>query len=135
VDTERAIVNGQHMAPDMAKILEKFIDIFVLCPTCKLPEITMKVKKTSIKIDCAACGHNGALATMHKYTTPHSITQHTHKPTSRARASACFLNIYCYTLARLHACTLALLHRACVFFMNARAACGHPSNNPFNIGS
>jgi len=69
--TERAIVNGSHTQPDMAKMLNKFIDVFVLCPTCKLPEISMKVKKKSgtIKIDCAACGHNGLLQTQHKLVT------------------------------------------------------------------
>jgi translation initiation factor 5 len=67
--TERAIVNGAHDAHALQEILEKFIDIFVLCPTCHLPEIKQKVKKTSIKIDCAACGHNGVLKTSHKLVT------------------------------------------------------------------
>jgi len=66
--TERAIVNGCHDQPDLAKLLEKFIDIFVLCPACRLPEIKMVVKKT-VKIDCAACGHNGVLKTVHKLLT------------------------------------------------------------------
>lgn len=66
--TERAIVNGCHDQPDLAKLLEKFIDIFVLCPACRLPEIKMVVKKT-VKIDCAACGHNGVLKTAHKLLT------------------------------------------------------------------
>jgi translation initiation factor 5 len=64
---DRAVVQGAHNAPDLQKSLEKFIEQFVLCPTCKLPEIKMKVK-SSIKIDCAACGYNGALATTHKLT-------------------------------------------------------------------
>lgn len=63
--TERAIVNGAHTASDMQKMIEKFIQIFILCPTCKLPEIKMIVK-SSIKIDCAACGYNGELKTPHK---------------------------------------------------------------------
>lgn len=67
--TERAIVNGCHNAPDLAKILEKFIQVFVLCPTCRLPEIKMDVKKSTVKIDCAACGHNGVLQTVHKLLT------------------------------------------------------------------
>lgn len=69
VGTERAIVNGCHNAPDLQKMLEKFIEIFVLCPTCKLPEIKMKIKSKTIKIDCAACGHNGVLQTAHKLLT------------------------------------------------------------------
>jgi translation initiation factor 2 beta subunit (eIF-2beta)/eIF-5 len=34
-ETERAVVNGSHQAGDLAKMLEKFIEIFILCPTCK----------------------------------------------------------------------------------------------------
>jgi len=67
---EVGIVNGKHEAPDLAKLLEGFIETFVLCPTCKLPEINMKVnKKKDIVIDCRACGHNGVLKTAHKLTT------------------------------------------------------------------
>jgi translation initiation factor 5 len=68
-DTERAVVNGAHDQPDLARILEKFVDMFVLCPTCSLPEIKYKVKRETIKIDCAACGHNGKLGTNHKLVT------------------------------------------------------------------
>lgn len=66
---ERAIVNGKHMANDMQASLGKFIDLFILCPNCGLPEISMAVKKSSIKIDCAACGHNAPIPTSHKLTT------------------------------------------------------------------
>jgi len=60
------VVNGSHNAGDLAKLLDKFIATFVLCPTCKLPEIKMDVQKSKIKIDCAACGHNSILKTPHK---------------------------------------------------------------------
>lgn len=66
---ERAIVNGAHMTADMQKLMMNYIQIFVLCPTCGLPELNMEVKKSSIKIDCAACGHNAPLQTAHKLTT------------------------------------------------------------------
>jgi translation initiation factor 5 len=62
-DTERAVVNGQHTQADLDKILDTFIEKFILCPTCKLPEIGMKVKRERISIDCAACGYNGQLVT------------------------------------------------------------------------
>eukprot|EP00456_Euglypha_rotunda_P057243 TRINITY_DN4726_c0_g1_i11.p1 TRINITY_DN4726_c0_g1~~TRINITY_DN4726_c0_g1_i11.p1 ORF type:complete len:194 (-),score=32.17 TRINITY_DN4726_c0_g1_i11:15-596(-) len=64
--TERAIVNGMHTSGDLQKLLSGFVDTFVLCPTCKLPEIKMEVKKDKIKIDCAACGHNSLMATSHR---------------------------------------------------------------------
>eukprot|EP00468_Gymnochlora_sp_CCMP2014_P011169 CAMPEP_0167763062 /NCGR_PEP_ID=MMETSP0110_2-20121227/13136_1 /TAXON_ID=629695 /ORGANISM="Gymnochlora sp., Strain CCMP2014" /LENGTH=360 /DNA_ID=CAMNT_0007650049 /DNA_START=123 /DNA_END=1205 /DNA_ORIENTATION=+ len=67
--SERASVNGAHTAPDLQKILSKFVSIFILCPKCGLPEIKWNVTKNGIKIDCAACGHNGMLNTGHKLLT------------------------------------------------------------------
>ena len=63
--SDRAVVNGAHQPGDLAKILERFIQQFILCPRCKLPELKMSVK-SSIKIDCAACGHNATIKTTHK---------------------------------------------------------------------
>ena len=63
--SDRAVVNGAHQPGDLAKILERFIQQFILCPRCKLPELKMSVK-SSIKIDCAACGHNTTIKTTHK---------------------------------------------------------------------
>lgn len=64
--TERAIVNGCHNASDLQKMLTRYIELFVLCPTCKLPEIKTNIKSSGIKIDCAACGHNSILKTAHR---------------------------------------------------------------------
>jgi translation initiation factor 5 len=66
VSTERAIVNGCHQAADLAKILDRFIQQFILCPNCKLPELKMGVKSTSIKIECAACGHASQIKSAHR---------------------------------------------------------------------
>eukprot|EP00823_Brevimastigomonas_motovehiculus_P004410 TRINITY_DN2906_c1_g1_i1.p1 TRINITY_DN2906_c1_g1~~TRINITY_DN2906_c1_g1_i1.p1 ORF type:complete len:467 (+),score=174.31 TRINITY_DN2906_c1_g1_i1:215-1615(+) len=67
--TDKAIVNGAHSSTDLAVLLDKFIKIFILCPKCHLPELTMAVKKSAIKISCAACGNNQALNTVHKLAT------------------------------------------------------------------
>jgi translation initiation factor 5 len=67
--SDRAVVNGAHQTKDLQNLLGKFIDIFVLCPNCKLPETVMSVKKGTIRVDCAACGYNDALKTDHKLTT------------------------------------------------------------------
>lgn len=42
-----------------------FIETFVLCPTCKLPELAYDLDKTQTKlfITCNACGHRGLLET------------------------------------------------------------------------
>jgi translation initiation factor 5 len=66
---ERAIVNGCHNASDLQACLLSFVEKFILCPTCSLPEIKMKVRSGNIKIDCAACGHNGILPTNHRLVT------------------------------------------------------------------
>ena len=69
--TDRAVVNGAHNTGDLETLLNKFIELFILCPSpqCRLPEITMKVRKDGIKSDCAACGYNGVLAEKHRLTT------------------------------------------------------------------
>ncbi|GAB5363138.1 hypothetical protein AAMO2058_000857700 [Amorphochlora amoebiformis] len=67
--SERASVNGAHGAPDLQKILTKFIQMFILCPRCELPEIKWNVTKTALKIDCAACGYNGQINNQHRLLT------------------------------------------------------------------
>jgi translation initiation factor 5 len=62
-----AIINGAHSVQTLSKLLNKYIEIFVLCPTCKLPETTISISsKDAIEMDCAACGYNGLLKTAHK---------------------------------------------------------------------
>jgi len=64
--TDRAVINGRHDQPDLEKILDKFIDLYVLCPNCKYPETRMSCKKSRILVDCAACGYNGELKHVNK---------------------------------------------------------------------
>merc|ERR1712139_697745 len=63
---ERAIVNGHHDTPIFQTMLDKFIDKYVLCENCKLPEIDMNVKKGNIVAKCKACGWSGELDNNHK---------------------------------------------------------------------
>jgi translation initiation factor 2 beta subunit (eIF-2beta)/eIF-5 len=65
----RAIINGAHAAAELARVLDKFIVMFVLCPVCKLPEMALSIHKRLILMDCAACGHNGNLESHHKFET------------------------------------------------------------------
>lgn len=66
--TDRAVVNGKHDAPVLQELLTKFIEMFILCPKCKLPELNWDVRQKSglIKTDCRACGYNGPIKTVHK---------------------------------------------------------------------
>lgn len=55
---ERAIVNGNFDAVTVHGVIMNFINKFVLCPRCKLPETKMSVDKhDNIKLSCKACGN------------------------------------------------------------------------------
>merc|ERR1712217_878550 len=63
---ERAIVNGHHDTPIFQTLLDKFIEKYVCCVNCHLPEIDMFVKKGNIQAKCMACGWAGDLDNSHK---------------------------------------------------------------------
>merc|ERR1711957_143117 len=63
---ERSIVNGVHETATFQTLLDKFIDKYVLCENCHLPEIDMFVKKDAIKAKCMACGWAGELDDMNR---------------------------------------------------------------------
>eukprot|EP00003_Mantamonas_plastica_P007103 TRINITY_DN1591_c0_g1_i2.p1 TRINITY_DN1591_c0_g1~~TRINITY_DN1591_c0_g1_i2.p1 ORF type:complete len:484 (-),score=196.78 TRINITY_DN1591_c0_g1_i2:79-1503(-) len=65
---EAAQVNGEFDYKSMFAVLQEFIQEFILCPNCHLPELVHSVDKKQILVDCAACGHNGELQTVHKLT-------------------------------------------------------------------
>lgn len=67
--TEKSIVNGAHEQPEMQKLLDKYLEKYVLCYKCKLPELDMAVKKGMICAKCAACGWSGDLDNVHKVST------------------------------------------------------------------
>lgn len=70
---QRAIIMGKHERDDLQVSLDKFLSHYVLCPTCGLPEVDLKISKKSEMIAglCNACGFNGELdlATQHKMAT------------------------------------------------------------------
>ena len=55
-DTERSIVNGAHETRVLQDKLSVYIEKFVLCPACKLPETSYKIKHEIIYHNCLACG-------------------------------------------------------------------------------
>mmetsp|Transcript_11556 Transcript_11556/g.35326 ORF Transcript_11556/g.35326 Transcript_11556/m.35326 type:complete len:404 (-) Transcript_11556:78-1289(-) len=67
-DKDEYIVNGSHSEKDLIRVLEKFIDMFVLCKKCKLPETELKVsqKRRTIKEVCAACGNSDMVDLTHR---------------------------------------------------------------------
>eukprot|EP00438_Fugacium_kawagutii_P026723 Skav228689 [mRNA] locus=scaffold2247:398083:399186:- [translate_table: standard] len=58
---ERSIVRGAHQVGDLRSSLDKFIEKYVCCKKCHLPEMDMYVKKGIVKGRCNACGWAGEL--------------------------------------------------------------------------
>ncbi|EKX73208.1 eukaryotic translation initiation factor 5, putative [Theileria equi strain WA] len=63
---EKALINGAHTEKALSLILDKFIELYVLCPQCQLPEIEVIVKRGALHSSCNACGHKGTLDMTHK---------------------------------------------------------------------
>ena len=68
-ETDRAIVNGAHNAPDLQSHLCRYIENFVLCQNCRLPETNYSIKAGMVSQKCLACGHKGTVDMTHKLTT------------------------------------------------------------------
>jgi len=66
--TGRATINGNHSQQQLIQLLEEFIQKYVLCPNCGLPETDLFVKKDDIKQDCKACGYNKSMDMSHRLT-------------------------------------------------------------------
>lgn len=84
-DTDRAIVNGAHTAQDLQTHLCRYIENFVLCENCRLPETHYKVKAGAISQKCLACGHKSAIDMTHKLTT-FILAQHKKAKETAAKA-------------------------------------------------
>eukprot|EP01053_Blabericola_migrator_P006299 Blabericola_migrator_1__6298@NODE_3179_length_1973_cov_110_772823_g1987_i0_p1_GENE_NODE_3179_length_1973_cov_110_772823_g1987_i0NODE_3179_length_1973_cov_110_772823_g1987_i0_p1_ORF_typecomplete_len456_score119_76eIF5_eIF2B/PF01873_17/1_1e33W2/PF02020_18/1_8e04W2/PF02020_18/1_8e04W2/PF02020_18/5_5e13Borrelia_P83/PF05262_11/5_7e05TFIIF_alpha/PF05793_12/0_71SR25/PF10500_9/1_2SOBP/PF15279_6/5_4NPAT_C/PF15712_5/12_NODE_3179_length_1973_cov_110_772823_g1987_i02141581 len=65
----KAIVNGAHTEADLQTLIDKFIDKFVLCPNCRLPEVDLMVSKGRVRGKCNACGFSGDMDNIHKVGT------------------------------------------------------------------
>ena len=65
----RHIVNGSHTAQTLQGHLSKYIEKFVLCYNCHLPETHYKIKSGLIAQKCLACGHKENVDMTHKLTT------------------------------------------------------------------
>ncbi|KAK9708352.1 eukaryotic translation initiation factor 5 [Basidiobolus ranarum] len=66
---DRYIINGSHEAEKMQKLLDGFIDKFVLCGACKNPETDLIISKDDIIRDCKACGQRTPVDMRQKLTT------------------------------------------------------------------
>ncbi len=65
----KAVVNGAQTTSDMQNLLKHYIEKFVLCKKCHLPETRYKIKGGIIHQNCAACGAKEQVDMAHKLTT------------------------------------------------------------------
>ena len=68
-DTDRAIVNGSHTDSTLQQLMHKYIELFVLCPNCRLPETEYKIKSGAVYHKCMACGAKEMVDMSHKLCT------------------------------------------------------------------
>lgn len=61
-----SIVKGQHSVETLQKMLDKFIEKYVLCGRCKYPEVIHEVDKKELLGVCNACSFIKKMDTTHK---------------------------------------------------------------------
>lgn len=66
---DKAVVNGAHTDQVLQSCVHKYIEKFVLCPNCKLPESVYKIKSGCIWHRCKACGAKEMVDMGHKLCT------------------------------------------------------------------
>lgn len=62
-------MNGHHTDNVLQQLVHKYIESFVLCPNCRLPETEYKIKSGVIYHKCAACGSKDMVDMSHKLCT------------------------------------------------------------------
>lgn len=67
--TDRAVVNGAHPDQVLQGMMYKYIESFVLCPNCRLPETHYKIKGGCVWHVCKACGAKEMVDMEHKLCT------------------------------------------------------------------
>ena len=68
-ETDRAVVNGAHSDGVLQQMIHRYVEKFVICPQCGLPETDYKIKSEIIWHKCAACGAKEMVDMSHKLCT------------------------------------------------------------------
>lgn len=84
-DTDRAVVNGAIETRDLQTHLRKYIEHFVLCKNCHLPETQYKIKADQLLQKCLACGSKDVCDMAHKLTS-FILSQHKKKKDEEKKA-------------------------------------------------
>jgi translation initiation factor 5 len=62
----RVTINGTFTSSQLLDTLNKFIDTFVMCPNCNLPDTNLGIKKEQVRVICKACGAKEVIPDTHK---------------------------------------------------------------------
>jgi translation initiation factor 2 beta subunit (eIF-2beta)/eIF-5 len=54
---DRLLINGSFSRDQLQACVHDYIEIFVLCKRCRLPEIVYRYKKKDLMYKCRSCGH------------------------------------------------------------------------------
>ncbi len=65
-ESDRVVINGNHTPAQLQTVVNTFIDMYVLCPNCGLPETVMTLKKEVVGHKCKSCGAKEAVPGDHK---------------------------------------------------------------------
>lgn len=77
-DNNGLMIRGKHSADILANVLDKFINIYILCCKCQNPETILYPKLDKVISKCKACGNVFNINHDHKLTT-HIIKSETSK--------------------------------------------------------
>lgn len=94
-ERERASLSGTREASQLCVLMKKFIDEFVMCPRCQLPEVTHYIENKHVCTKCHSCGESAALKLKEKfevYVLNHPPATQQAKATSSAKAAKRDLN-------------------------------------------
>jgi translation initiation factor 5 len=63
-------IHGNYDVEQLSQVLDRFIDIYVLCGSaeCKLPETNLEITGSKLRMTCRACGKSNIIPNDHKLT-------------------------------------------------------------------
>lgn len=79
IDRCGILLKGIHDVSSLEAILEKFIGLFVLCGSCRLPETKMSIKAHGVALKCAGCGNRTEVS-------PHKIAKFMYSSTKGSQS-------------------------------------------------
>ncbi len=65
-DSTRVAINGSFTSQQLLHTLNTYIDTFVLCPKCHLPETLLTIRKDILRHKCKSCGEKAPITSDHK---------------------------------------------------------------------